>query len=241
MKGFKPQHIFAQVLAILVLGLSLLIGATGPAVAGSWFKVAGGYSGLAMDDINQGDFSFYDYPDNTPGGFDFPTLNGGFSLSLHLGYHLSQDFSLGFSWEKQYAHLKGTDADITAELDLDAKLFLAHAYWRPLHQGKWDFGGAAGLGFALPSGNVKVRGQNNVNYGQGDTSGKAGFTLEIMALVDYYLSQTSALEMTLGFRSAVIKDLKVDNAPVYNQDGSQLALDYTGIIFKLGYKYIFGE
>ena len=38
-----------------------------------------------------------------------------------------------------------------------------------------------------------------------------------------------------------IKDIKVDNAPVYNEDGSQLALDYTGYIVKVGYKYTFGE
>ena len=241
MKGFKPIPANPKISVLIVLGLSMLIGTAAPAVAGSWFKVAGGYSGMAMDDINNGDFSFYDYPDDTPGGFDFPTLDGGFSLSFHLGYDLSPKFSLGFSWDKQYARLEGTDEDITANLDLDANFFMVHGYWRPLRSEKWDFGGAAGLGFAFPSGNVKVTGQDNVNYGQGDTSGNAAFALEIMALMDYYLSQTSALEVTLGYRSAVINDLKVDNTPVYNEDGSLLALDYTGYIFKLGYKYIFGN
>jgi hypothetical protein len=241
MKGFKPISNNRKITVMIVVGLSLLIGLAAPASAGSWFKAAVGYSGMAMDDINNGDFKFYDYPDDTPGGFDFPPLDGGFSLSFHLGYDLSEEFSLGFSWDKQYARLEGTDQDVTAKLDLDANFFMGHGYWRPLHTGKWDFGGAAGLGFGFPSGNVKVTGENNVNYGQGDTSGKSAFTLEIMALVDYSMSKTSTIEITLGYRSAVIKDIKVDNAPVYNEDGSQLALDYTGYIFKLGYKFIFGE
>ena len=62
-----------------------------------------------------------------------------------------------------------------------------------------------------------------------------------MGLVDFSLSEASTIEMTLGWRDAVIKEIKIDNAPVYNEDGSQLALDYTGYVFKVGYKYQFGK
>ena len=118
---------------------------------------------------------------------------------------------------------------------------MTDVYWRPLNTGKWDFGAVAGLGFGFPSGNVNVTGPNNVNYGEGDISGNSAFTLEIMGLVDFALSEVSTIEMTLGWRDAVIKNVEVEKAPVYNEDGSQLALDYTGYVFKVGYKYIFGK
>jgi hypothetical protein len=237
MKTISTLSAFAKPGAMILVVALLLASGSGQAQAGSWFKVAAGYSGLAMDDINNGDFRFYEY---TADGFNFPTLDSGFSFSLHLGYDLSPEFSLGFSWDKQYARLEGTDQDVTAKLDLDAHFFMAHLYWRPLQKGKWEIGGAGGLGFGFPHGNVKVTDSNNVNYGQGDTSGKAAFSLEIMALVDYSLGESSVLEVTLGWRSAVINDVQIDKTPVVNEDGSNLALDYTGYIFKAGYKYIFG-
>ena len=221
---------------IFMLGL-LPVGGSGQAPAGGWFKAAAGVSGMAMDDVNNANFSFYDYGGS---GFDFPELNSGFSLSFHLGYDLSPDFSLGFSWDRQYARVDGTDGDVSANLNLDANLFMGHLYWTPLRNDRWNFGAAAGLGPIFADGKVKVTGQNNVNYGEGETSGSAGLALEAMALVDFKLKKSMVIELTAGYRSAVIKDFKYENRPVSNADGSPMELDYTGYIIKAGIKFLFG-
>lgn len=237
MKGFKPKYPDPVVSVVLVLGVSLLSVASGSALAGTWFKMAGGYSGMAMDDINNGDFRFYD---NTIEGYNFPDLDSGFSMSFHLGFDLSPEFSLGFSWDRQHGHVKGTDVDVTADLKLDANLFMGHIYWTPLQTGAWSFGPAAGMGLIFPDGHARVTGENNVNYGEGDITGSSGLAFEGMALANWAFGGSSAIELTVGWRVAAIDEIRLQGAPVLKEDGSNLELDYTGYIIKVGYKFVFG-
>jgi len=225
-----------------VLGIAMAVGiiltcSVEQAGAGSWFKVAGGVSGMAMDDINNADFRFYEPSEN---GYDFPPLDSGFSLSFHLGYDLSPAFALGFSWDRQYARVTGTDEDVTADLNLDANFFMTHGYWTPLRTGRWKIGAVAGLGLVFTDGKVKTTGQNNVNYGEGETSGSSSLALEVMALVNYAFKESTSLELTVGWRDAVIKEFKYESAPAVKEDGSNLELDYTGYILKMGVKFNFG-
>ena len=237
MKGFQLICTYLKIPAILVMTALLVAGGPEQARAGGWFKAAAGVSGMAMDDFNNSDFRFYQ---NTPDGYDFPQLNSGFSFSLHLGYDLSPDFSLGFSWDKQYARAEGTDRDVTAKIDLDANFFMAHLYWRPLVTGKWEFGAAAGMGLAFPDGSVKMTGANNVNYGQSDITGSSGFALELMGLADFSVGKSSVIEVTVGWRDADINEIKLQGAPVLKDNGTNLVLDYAGYIVKVGYKFIYG-
>jgi len=227
----------ARVLVITMTVLVFLVGGSATAAAGGWFKVAGGVSGMAMDDINDADFRFYD---QTINGYNFPNLDSGFSLSFHLGYDLSPDFSLGFSWDRQYARVKGTDVDITADLDLDANFFMTHLYWTPLRTGRWALGGAAGLGLLFPSGEVKITGENNVNWGEGKITGSSGLALEAMALVGFAAGESTSIELTVGWRDAKIDEFGVDNRPALKEDGTHMSLDYTGYIVKAGVKFMFG-
>ena len=227
----------ARILVITATILVFLGFGSGPAAAGGWFKVAAGSSGMAMDDINNGDFRFYD---NTINGFNFPDLDSGFSLSFHFGYDMSPELSLGFSWDNQYARVEGTDVDINADLNLDANLFMAHLYWTPLRTGRLAFGGAAGLGLIFPVGDVKITGDNNVNWGEGQISGSSSLALEVMGLAEYAVGGSTSLELTVGWRDATIDDFKVENRPAEKEDGTPIKLDYTGYIVKLGVKFMFG-
>lgn len=225
--NFRTKLVFCVILT--------LIAGVQPAQASSWFKAAIGVSGLAMDDINNGTFQFYD-----SGSFDFPAVGSGFDISLHLGYDLSPPFSLGFSWEKQYAGTDGKDGDVTADLNLNANFFMGTLYWRPVRSEKFDFGAALGLGGVFPSGKVDVSNDDNVNYGQDKITASAGFAVELMLLGDYALGKTTFLELTVGYRSAEATNTKVANAPVYNDDGSAVSLDYSGYVVQAGIKFVFG-
>jgi hypothetical protein len=230
LRNLKPTVLLATV------GI-LLIGVPGQALADGWFKVAAGMSGMAMDDINNGDFRFYDY---TADGFNLSTLDSGFSFSLHGGVGFSSNMALGLSWERQHAHTEGTDVDVTAKLKLDADFFMLHYYWIPLQAGSWEFGAAAGLGLIFPTGTLDITGDNNVNYGEGKISGSSDMAYEIMLLADWKFGGSTSLELTAGYRVGVLDDVKLDSAPVVKEDGTPLELDYTGYTLKAGFKFMFG-
>lgn len=231
--GGKDWRWGRYVLGIMVL---LVFPATADADSGTWIKGAAGWSGMAMGDINNADFRFYDYTIN---GFNFPNLDSGFSLSLHVGQDLSETLGVGFSWERQYARVNGTDQDVSAKLDLDANLFMGHLYWTPLRTSKWRFGAAAGLGPIFSDGRVKLEDRNQVNFGEGETSG-TGLALEVMGLAEMAIGDRTQLQLTIGWRDAVIDEFKYQKATAVKDDGSLMTLDYTGYIVKLGVRYQLG-
>lgn len=222
---------------VLVVVGALVAAAPGQALADGWFKVAGGVSGMAMDDINNGDFRFYDY---SADGFNLSTLNSGFSFSLHGGVGFSGNMALGLSWERQHAHTSGTDIDVSANLKLDADFFMLHYYWIPLQTGDFEFGAAAGLGLIFPNGKIDITDDNNVNYGEGKVSGGSDMAYELMLVADWNYGRSTALEVTIGYRVGVCNDIKLDKAPVLKEDGSNLELDYTGYTIKAGFRFMFG-
>lgn len=223
---------------IYVLGMSILLAfpALAGAGSGTWIKGAAGWSGVAMGDINNADLRFYDY---TVNGFNFPDLNSGFSLSLHIGQDLSETFGVGFSWDRQYARVNGTDADVSAKLNLDANLFMGHVYWTPLRTSSWRFGAAAGLGPIFADGRIKLEDRNRVSFGEGDTSG-TGLALEVMGLAEMAIGGRTQLQLTVGWRDAMIDEFKYESATAVKEDGSLMTLDYTGYILKLGVRYTLG-
>jgi len=217
------------------LGLILILAATPALAGGMWFKVAGGVSGLAMDDINDGTYRFYD---TSIHGFNFPDLDSGFSLSFHLGNDISEQWAIGFSWDIQHAHVEGTDVDVTAVMKLDADIFMGHLYWTPVRGDKFSLGAATGLGFAAADGTVKVE-QGSVNYGDGKTTG-TDLAYEVMGTAEYVLSGNKALQLTAGWRVAEVAKVKFEGATAKKEDGSDLALDYSGYTMKLGVIWRFG-
>jgi len=229
----SPKLINRAPLGVL-FGIFLLLAAAPALAGGTWFKVAGGWSGMAMEDINEGDFRFFETSD----GFDFPDLTNGFSLSFHAGYDLNRKFGLGFSWDHQYAKVKGDDQDVTGHLNLGANLFMTHLYWTPVRGEGFALGAAGGLGPILAHGNTHVQ-QGSIDYGESRIRG-SDWAFEVMALADYRVSKMTVLQLTVGWRAATIDEFTSDNAPVHKENGERMALDYTGYIVKLGAKFQLG-
>lgn len=208
-----------------------------PSLAGNvWFKIAGGVSGLAMDDVNDGDFRFYDTSET---GYDLPELTSGFSLSFHMGSQINRDWAMGFSWDIQHAHTSGTDVDVEANLKLDADIFMAHFYWTPLQGKTMRVGLAAGVGFVSADGVVDIT-RGSTNFGKGETSG-TNLAYELMSVFEYALSDTKGLQLTAGWRDATVEKVQIQGRTATNADGSDLELDYSGYTLKLGMIWRFGD
>lgn len=220
--------------AILVVFSVLL--AAGPLWADTpWLKLAPGYAGMAMDDFNNEQFSFFE----DSAGYDMKPLNGGFALSFHLGYDLSPKLALGFSWDRQFARTTGTDQDVEAKVNADANLFMGHGYWTPVRGDGWSLGGVLGFGPIFSAGKVKEVKQT-VSFGEAKLRGN-GWAFEILAMGEWRLSTRSLVELTAGWRQAEVSEIEADKRPVFKADGERLALDYSGFVVKLGWKYEFGD
>lgn len=199
-----------------------------------WFKLAPGYSTLAMDDVNTETFRFFE--DST--GYEVEDLTSGFTLSFHLGYDLGPAFAMGFSWEHQYARTSGFDRDVEGKLHADANFFLGHGYWTPVRKKRWSLGGAVGLGPVFTSGQIQET-KGTVSFGESKLRG-TGFSLEVLAKADWRIADRQLLELTAGWRRAEVTEIKADNAPVYKANGDRLSFDYTGVVVKLAWKFEFG-
>ncbi len=219
----------------LCLSLVLILAATPVLADQMWFKVAGGVSSLAMEDINNGTYRFYD---TSVHGYNFPNLDSGFSLSFHLGNDISEKWAFGFSWDIQHAHVKGTDVDVTANMKLDANLFMGHLYWTAVQGKKFRAGAAGGAGFIAGSGTVDVE-RGTTNYGEGKTTGSS-LAAEFMGTAEYALAGNKGLQLTVGWRLAEIDKVKFEGATAVKEDGSNLTLDYSGYTLKLGVIWRFG-
>ena len=221
---------------LLVVSLvAVLVLLAGQALAGgTWFKGELGYNGLAMDDVNESEFYFFEYTE----GFDMEDVGGGFMMGLHLGYDLDPKWGIGFSWDRQWAGTKGYDQDVEGQLDLDANFWMTRVYWTPVRNDRFALGLAAGLGPFFADGHVKIT-EGSVNYGQDETSGNDWAT-DAVVTVDYRLGRLTALQLSIGYRWAKMDEFKLASAPVTKDDGTNMTLDYTGYTVKLGWKAWFG-
>lgn len=220
--------------------LLLIISLSGLAHAGddqrSWVLVSLGVNGLAMDDINNTDFRWHE---DSPDGFGLGEVTAGMALSFGIGYDLSPAISYGLIWEHQYATTKGTDQDLTADVNLAADNFLGRMEYRFLRKEKWRLGLAGSLGYMVVGGEINKT-TSGASYGDSDLSGNT-WAFEGMAIVDIVVGKSSTLQISGGWREAKVKSFKNASAPVLKDDGSDMSLDYSGFTARVGLKYSFGS
>lgn len=220
----------------LLLTTATLALLAGSAPAAPWVRVAGGFSHMAMGDVNGAAFNFYDDPASTA---RFGDVGTGFVLDLALGHDLSETWGLGFHWDRQWAGTSATDSGVDGKLDLGANFFIARAYWRPLRRPGWNLGLVAGLGPVFTRGDVKVE-RGSTNYGQHDISGN-GWSFDGAVHLGVSLTGKAELQVQGGWRHANIGKFKVNGFEVKQEDDSFVELDYTGWQVKAGVRWVFSE
>lgn len=221
---------------ILLLTCAVLALAAGPSAADSWVRVAGGFSQMAMDDIDGATFNFYDEPGEDA---TFGDVKAGWVFDLGLGYDLSETWGLGLHWDHQRGSTSATDQGVDGELNLAANLFIARGYWRPLRKPTWNLGLMAGFGPIFSSGEAKIS-RGSTNYGEDKIEGN-GWSLDLAAHLDWVLTDHAQLQVQGGWRSANIDKFKVGGYDVQKEDGSNAALDYSGWQVKVGVRWLFSE
>jgi len=206
------------------------------ATAGGWARVGGGLAGMAMDDINNSDFRFYD---DTINGYAFPDVGAGFLLDLALGNDLRPDLGFGFHWDRQWARVKGNDGGVDGTIGLNANAFMGRVQWRPLRGERWRLGLVAGLGPMFTDGFTEIS-RGTVYYGKTDLTGHT-WAFDASLSWDLLVSARTRLQVWGGWRRAKIGDVRHGGAPVLKEDGSPLSLDYSGWLARAGLVFGFGD
>lgn len=226
--------------AFKTLSCIVLVGAVAllPAAAGaqSWVRLGVGAAGMAMDDVNDAEFSFYE---ESIDGYAFPDVGTGLLMDLAAGYDVRPDLAIGFHWDRQWAKVTGSDGSVDGTLGLHANAVMGRVQWRPLQGGKWRLGAVAGLGPMWTDGYAKIA-SGTVNYGEAKLSGTT-WAFDAAVAWDTALGASTRLDVWAGWRWATIDDLEAEDRPVLKSDGSPLSLDYTGWTARAGLVYVFGE
>jgi hypothetical protein len=218
------------VTALLVFGG---LGLPGNTIAGAWFRAAGGFSHMAMGDINGATFNFFDQP-----GADarFSDVGTGFVMDLGFGHDFSPSWSLGAHWDRQWASSSATDQGVDGVLNLNANFFTARGHWRPLRAEKWHLGALFGGGFGFCDGSARVT-RGSTNYGERDVRGSS-WCLDAAAILGWRLNEKAELQLQGGWRQATISKFEVGSVPVTRLDGSRAELDYSGWQIKVAVRWL---
>lgn len=220
--------------AVLLFVLASL--AVAPATAQSWFRVGGGLADMAMQDINDSDYSFYT---ESISGYNFPDVGTGFLLDLAFGYDGGPDLGVGFHWDRQWGQVSGTDKDVDGTLNLNANAFVGRVQWRPLRGEKWRLGLVLGTGPLFCDGSTRIS-RGTVHFGKGKLSGST-WSFDASLGYDRRIREHTLLQLWAGWRWATIDEVKLDRVPVLKDDGSHLTLDYGGWMMRLGLAFEFGD
>lgn len=219
--------------ALLVLLSSL---AASPAAAQSWFRIGGGLADMAMEDVNDADYSFYE---ESISGYNFPDVGTGFLLDLAFGYDVNPELGVGFHWDRQWAQVSGTDDGVDGTLNLNANAFIGRVQWRPLQGEKWRLGLVLGTGPLFCDGSTRIN-RDTVDYGEGKLSGMT-WSFDAAVGYDRRIREHTVLQLWAGWRWANLDEVEHDDAPVLKDDGSNMTLDYTGWVARLGLAFEFGD
>lgn len=221
----------AAVLLIVLVSL-----AAAPAAAQSWFRIGGGLADMAMEDVNDSDYSFYE---ESISGYDFPDVGTGFLLDLAFGYDVGPELGVGFHWDRQWAQVSGNDGGVDGTLNLNANAFVGRVQWRPLRGQKWRLGAVLGTGPLFCDGSTRIS-RDTVDYGEGKLTGMA-WSFDAAVGYDRRIREHTLLQLWAGWRWANLDEVKHDDAPVLKDDGSNMTLDYTGWVMRLGLVFEFGD
>jgi len=226
----KRRFLLFPLFTLMVL---LMVPATASAGA-FWFRAAGGVADMAMEDINDQDFGWYE---DSPAGFDMPDVGTGFFFDLAVGGDIQPGLAAGFHWDRQYAGTEGNDQGVEGNLNLNASFFMARVEWRPVRKDKIFAGLSGGMGPFSTTGNARVQ-QGSVDYGKQELSGSS-WAFDTAALFDYKMGKNSYLHVAAGYRWAKIDEFKVGGRPALKDDDTFMALDYTGWTLRAGVTWVF--
>lgn len=223
----------------LIVPLSLLILAVPfPALAGSpgpWIGISGGFGTYAMGDVKDE----IDAINVEIAPMSMDHIKDGFSAGLEAGYNSPSNFGGSVGYERLFASTDIGDASGTLEYDFPANAFMASMYWMTPRSERFHLGVNGSVGLVSAAGEVRFS-ISDVGSLSGDVSGSGPLFGGALVGELWSRSGRAALAISAGYRYAKIGSIKVADVKVQNEDGSDYALDYSGITLRVGARLALG-
>jgi hypothetical protein len=219
------------------IGLFLLAPALANAATRPWLSGSFGYSGYAMDDVNDdiGEIN----ATLAGSGLEMDEITKGLSYGLAFGLDVSPAFSIGLGYDRLTGQSDVSDPSGSIEYDLPANLLRGFGRYSFQSTGKAKGFLEASLGRVSSDATATL-----TVVGVGTQSFKfegSGLAFEGAGGVSYWTSPTIAMFGLVGYRVANVEDVEVDGQPAYNVSGENYSIDYSGIFMRLGLTVAFGQ
>lgn len=206
-----------------------------PAVAAEsrpWVSFGGGFHTFAMGDVNDDIASI-----NASSPLRMDEISNGFGLDVSLGMDISPAASIAVAYERFGSSSKIGDPSGSIEFSLPVNAFTARFVYRLSPGEAFSLGLGAAAGLISSSGKAAVL-RTGIGAASGDVSG-IGPDLEAFVSGEFRQGERVAIVPHVGFRYAKISETTVAGQVIYNADGSQYALDYTGLSSGIAFKLFF--
>lgn len=197
-----------------------------------WFAGSLGGSTYAMSDVND-DVSTINAELAIAGApLRMEEVSKGLNYGLAFGLDLTPRFAIGLGYDRLTAGTDVGDWSGSIEYDLPANFVRAFGRYTFESAGKARgfLEGSVGRVLSAGSVDVSVTGYGSENAGL-DGSGLA---LEGGGGVSVWATPQFAFTGMAGFRKATIGTVEVDGLQIYNADGSDYSIDYSGLFVRVG-------
>lgn len=213
--------------SILLLTLALSIPVTTSAVTlKPWVGFEGSVGRYTMGDVNRTLSALNVDLVGTP--LRLWPIEGGPGCGLSAGLDLGRGFSLGAGYDRVFASSGAADATHFAKFRLPGNAI------RGLAEYAFPRKGPLGAHVGGAAGKLMVTGEITDEFAH-EVRGTAPL-YEVYLGGDWWGQPRCGLFATLGYRSARVKEVKIDGVVALNPDGSKYRLDYSGMMLRLGLK-----
>ncbi len=216
---------------IPVLLLAVALSVPVPAAATTlrpWVGLSGSLGRYSLDDVNRSLEA-----QNQGANATLWPIDNGPAWGAGAGLDLWGGLSIGAGYERWYASSGVKTATRRYDLQLPANVLRAVAeYALPTR-------GALGAHLGVAAGSVSTSGSRLIGVASQDVSAKASL-FEPYFGADWWGQRRCGVYATLGYRTAKATEVKIGGVVARNPDGSQLRLDYSGLVFRIGLKVPLG-
>jgi hypothetical protein len=222
---------------ILSLGLLVLLFPI-PVHAGSpgpWIEIAGGFGTYTMGDVTDD----IDAMNVEIAPLSMDHIKSGFSGGLEAGFTGPSHVGGSVGYERLFASSDVGDASGRLEYNFHANAFIGKVYWMAPRSERFYFGVAGSAGLVSAAGDVRLS-ISQVGSLSGDVSGSGPLFGGALVGELWSRSGRAALTFSAGYRYAKIGTVKVADIKILNEDGSDYALDYSGITLRVGARLALG-
>ena len=204
----------------------------------------------SMSDVNDGieetNAAFQEDPALGPSGIQLPQLHGGLGLGAGIRVWPRDRIVIA----ADYSRLNGSTSataplnaqpgapTVKAKVGVPAHslgLTVGYFFYRPL--AKLRVGAGVGAAYYIADGEAEVTYPGF--HAKSELHG-TGVGAHVLLLGDLRVSDIVQFEAAIGYRHALTTDLEDRGTTLYNEDGSKMQADYSGIVSRIGIDIPFG-